>query len=145
MLIDTVLLTPLRRIPTEGGAVRHLVKASDEGFRGFGEAYLSEVEQGHVRGWKRHREMTLNLAVIRGAVRVIVVDDQADDDLQRREFLLDEAENYRRLTIPPGLWTGFQGVAAGLSTMINVADIPHDPTEADTLPIDHFPINWPSQ
>ena len=143
MLIDRVMLIPLRRIATDGGAVRHLLKTVDDGYRGFGEAYLSEIGQGRIRGWKRHREMTLNLAVIRGAVRIMVLDEQPAHGLEQREFLLDESQNYCRLTIPPGLWTGFQGVADGLSTMINIADIPHDPTEADTLPLDHFPITWP--
>ena len=45
-----LLFTPLRRIPTANGEVRHGLRASDVGFAGFGEAYFSEVLPGAIKG-----------------------------------------------------------------------------------------------
>ena len=60
---DGVLLTPLKIIEREQGNVMHALKNSDAGFDGFGEAYFTFVNNGVIKGWKKHREMTLNLIV----------------------------------------------------------------------------------
>ena len=59
--MEGVTLTALQQIDTAGGSVLHAMKAGDAGFSGFGEAYFSAVEKGFIKGWKRHREMTLNV------------------------------------------------------------------------------------
>ena len=74
-MIDGVYLTQLKDIGTNGGSVLHAMKKSDDGFRGFGEAYFSVVDYGIVRGWKRHREMTLNLVVPVGEIKFVLIDD----------------------------------------------------------------------
>jgi dTDP-4-dehydrorhamnose 3,5-epimerase len=50
----------------------------------------------------------------------------------------DMPELYNRLTVPPGYFVAFKGLAAGSSMLLNVASIPHDPDEAETRPLDHF-------
>ena len=42
-MIKNVLITPLDIINTPGGNVMHIMKEIDDGFVGFGEAYLSEI------------------------------------------------------------------------------------------------------
>lgn len=135
------VITPLRRIPTPGGDVRHGLKASDPTFSGFGEAYFSSVEAGAVKGWKRHRRMTLNLVVPCGEVRFMVRDE---DTAALWSFQLspDPAERYGRLTVPPGLWMAFGGVGPGLNLLLNIASIEHDPTEADSRPLDAMEWSW---
>jgi dTDP-4-dehydrorhamnose 3,5-epimerase len=138
--MEGVLFTPLRRIPTPGGDVRHGLKASDASFAGFGEAYFSSVEGGAVKGWKRHTRMTLNLVVPVGEVRFLVCSDSGE----RRAYQLspDRAEGYGRLTVPPGLWMAFGGVGGGLNLLLNVASIEHDPAEAESRPLDAMPWSW---
>lgn len=135
------LLTPLKRIPTPGGDVLHGIKSSDSGFEGFGEAYFSTVRAGHIKGWKRHNRMTLNFVVPCGAIAVCVYDE---DSCSREKFVLgpDAPAQYARLTIKPGLWVAFGGAAPTNSLLLNIASIPHDPTESDTLPIEVFPWAW---
>ena len=134
------LFTPLRRIPTPNGDVRHAMKATDPGFAGFGEAYFSTVEAGAVKGWKRHRAMTLNFVVPCGEIRVAIRDGAG---LREAHALTpDRAEAYGRLTIPPGLWVAFGGVGPGLNLLLNLASLPHDPTESDTRPLSELPWSW---
>jgi dTDP-4-dehydrorhamnose 3,5-epimerase len=135
--IGGVLLTPLRTIPTPGGPVQHAMKATDRGFMGFGEAYFSTVEQGAIKAWKRHRRMWSNLIVPVGAIRLKIVDDHAHGTVGGTTLDLTlGSDNYQRLTLPPGLWFGFQGASPGLNLMLNLASIEHDPDEAETLPLD---------
>jgi dTDP-4-dehydrorhamnose 3,5-epimerase len=143
-VIEGVHLTELRRIRTEGGQVLHALKQSEPDFRGFGEAYFSTVERGAVRGWKRHREMTLNLVVPAGAVRFVIHDDRPGSATRGKfqEVRLSPQENYRRLTVTPGLWLAFQGLDAAGNLLLNLADREHDPAEADRAPLEAFPYPW---
>lgn len=139
--LNDVTLTPLRRIETLGGDVMHGLKNSDAGFHGFGEAYFSCIEPGYVKGWKRHRVMTLNLVVPIGLVRIGVHCEVART---QAFYTLGPAseETYCRLTVPPGLWVAFGGADKVQSVMLNVASIPHDPQESDTVPLSAVPWQW---
>jgi len=139
--VTAPVFTPLRRIPTPGGDVRHALKQSEASFAGFGEAYFSSVEQGAVKGWKRHRRMTLNLIVPVGGVRFVVA-DEATGETRSWQLSPDRAEQYGRLTVPPGLWVAFGGVGPGLNLLLNIASIEHDPAEAEGRPLEAFPWSW---
>lgn len=132
-------VTPLKRIPTPGGEVMHALKASDDSYAGFGEAYFSTVEKGAVKGWKRHNRMTLNLVVPVGMVEFVVHDPEAAEAERFRSFTLGPGATYARLTVPPGLWMAFAGRAEGLNLVLNAASIEHDPDEADRADLAAIP------
>lgn len=133
--------SPLRRIPTPGGDVLHALKEGDAGFAGFGEAYLTTIEHGARKGWKRHNRMVMNLVVAHGHVRFVVHDAEGGRS-EAFELSPNEPERHARLTVQPGLWMGFQGLGEGLNVILNVASIRHDPTEADNRPPDFFADAW---
>jgi len=141
--IEDVLLTPLKIIDTPGGNVLHGLKKEDPGFYGFGEAYFSTVDYGAVKAWKRHHEMVLNLVVPVGAVQFVLFDDRSDSASTGayQEVILSK-HNYQRLTVPPMLWMGFQGLSEGKNILLNVASIPHRPDEADRLAIEEIKYDW---
>jgi len=139
-MIDGVLVTPLRIIDTPGGDVMHAMKQSDPGYIGFGEAYFSQVAHGAIKAWKRHREMTLNLVVPVGEVRFVLYDDQ--EDRQIFQELVLSTSNFSRLTVPPMVWVGFQGLSSEGSVVLNIANLEHDPLEADKQEISQIDYNW---
>ncbi len=134
MKIDDCKLTPLRILPSEKGAVMHALRSTDEGFAAFGEAYFSTVKKGVTKGWKRHRRMTLNLVVPVGHIRFMLQDDRPGSPTygQTDEVELSPENNYQRLTVPPGVWLAFEGMADGTNLLLNIADLPHDPTEVES-------------
>ncbi len=133
-LLSDIILSPLKRIPVAGGDVLHVFKNTDSDFTHFGEAYFSFVEQGVVKAWKLHKRMTLNLVVPIGDVRFIFT---SNEEGGVREATIGES-NYARLTVPPGIWFGFQGLAKGSNLLLNLADITHDPDEVLRKSIDEF-------
>jgi dTDP-4-dehydrorhamnose 3,5-epimerase len=138
MSLDDILVTPLARISTVGGDVMHAMKQSDAGYTGFGEAYFSWVASGTVKAWKRHLRMTMNVVVPVGQVRFVFRLDGAD------EFRVEEigVDRYARLTVPPGIWFGFQGLAEPQSMVLNIANIPHDPYEVERLALSQVEYVW---
>lgn len=137
MSVRQIIVTPLKRIPVGGGDVLHAMKRSDPGFVDFGEAYFSQIEQGAVKAWKRHLRMTLNLVVPVGAVQFVFVDDEGE----MCEEMVGQ-DRYVRLTVPPGIWFGFKGMAAPYSLLLNMADIPHDPAEIERKDMGVFMFDW---
>lgn len=137
--VDAVSVTPLKRIATPGGDVLHALKASDPGFRCFGEAYFSWVNPGAVKAWKCHQRMTLNLVVPVGLVR-FTFRGQDSQDVFRTEIVGES--RYVRLTVPPGIWFGFQGMGETPSLLMNLADIEHDPDEVLRKSVSEFEYDW---
>ena len=123
--MDGVILTPLKQIHNTKGDIFHGMKKSDDGFDGFGEAYFSTINQGDIKGWKKHTEMTLNLVVPFGEIRFVVYDEET------KEFfsVTLSQNNYQRLTVKPNLWMAFQGVGE-YNMLLNLASIEHNPNEA---------------
>lgn len=133
------VVTPLRRIHHPKGDIFHGLKAGEDCFKGFGEAYFSSVHQGVTKGWKRHREMTLNLIVPAGTIEFYL---HSNDGTNSESVRLGDAR-YARLTVPPGVWMAFSGIGNGLNLLLNVASIPHDPEEAVNVPLEQFPLPPP--
>ncbi len=137
--IPGVELTPLKIIEGAAGRVMHAMQASENQNFAFGEIYFSTINKSATKGWKRHRHMVLNILVAHGAIRFFLYKDQ--DNLRGHAPVFCVVElgprvNYQRLTVPPGVWMAFHGMAEGESVLMNIASIPHCPSEADTLPLD---------
>lgn len=141
MMPRGVLITPLQTIPTSGGQVLHAIKDIDSGFSGFGEAYFSSVNNGVTRGWKLHKEMTLNLVVVLGEIKFSLVEKGFTDSEFTIHSVTLSRGNYQRLTVPPGIWVAFTGMATGENLLLNVANLKHDPTETEIRELSAFPLD----
>lgn len=136
--LNDILVTPLARMAAAGGDVLHAMKSTDSGYAGFGEAYFSSVSMGAVKAWKLHTQMTMNIIVPVGRVRFAFHLRGTD------EFRVEElgADRYARLTVPPGIWFGFQGMAASGSMLLNIANIAHDPAEVQRAATSEIKFDW---
>ncbi len=141
MKLADILVTPLRKIETAGGDVLHAMKQSDVGYAGFGEAYFSWVSAGAIKAWKRHTQMTMNVVVPVGQVRFVFrcINAAGAEDFRIEEIGVDR---YVRITVPPGIWFGFQGLGAQPSLVLNLASIPHDPNEVERLSLMDINYDW---
>lgn len=141
--IDGIILTPLKNIPHPSGNILHAVKMSDIGFHGFGEAYFSIIKFNAIKAWKKHRKMTLNLIVPVGKIKFVMYDDRQNSMTKGNFYeVILSLENYQRLTIPSNIWMGFKGLGQGLNMLLNIADIEHDPFEAEQLEIKEINCKW---
>ena len=138
-------VVPLRRIPDERGTIYHMLKRTDPHFIGFGEIYFSTVYEGVVKGWHRHRNMTLQYACIHGRVKLVIFDERESSPTRGElmELFLGP-DNYSLVVIPPGLWNGFKGMAADYSIVADCIDIPHEQAESERIdPFNnHIPYDW---
>jgi dTDP-4-dehydrorhamnose 3,5-epimerase len=144
-MIEGVQVIPLRRIPDERGTVMHMLRSTDPHFTQFGEIYFSTVYPGVVKGWHRHREMTLNYACVSGRIKLVLYDDRPASSTKGElvEVFLGP-DNYSLVIIPPCVWNGFKGMSEPQAIVANCATHPHDPARSERRdPFDNsIPYDW---
>lgn len=144
-MIEGVQVVPLRRIPDERGTIYHMLRSTDPHFQKFGEIYFSTVYKGVVKGWHRHRGMTLNYACIHGRIKLVLYDDR-ERSATRGEiqeiFLGPDA--HALVVIPPEIWNGFKGLSEPFAIVANCCTEPHDPARSTRLdPHENsIPYDW---
>jgi dTDP-4-dehydrorhamnose 3,5-epimerase len=47
-----------------------------------------------------------------------------------------------RITVPPGIWFGFQGLSQPQSLVLNIANIEHNPSEVENADLKAFKFDW---
>jgi dTDP-4-dehydrorhamnose 3,5-epimerase len=144
-VIEGVAVRALRQIPDERGKVMHMLRVDDPHFERFGEIYFSVVNPGAIKGWHRHRDMTLNYAVVQGAIKLVLFDDRSGSRSRGEVMELFPGEaNYCLVTVPPLVWNGFKGIGVTPAIVANCATVPHSRDEIERLdPFDSsIPYRW---
>ena len=141
VVLGDILITPLTQVETLGGDVLHAMKVSDIGYTGFGEAYFSWINSGTIKAWKRHTRMVMNLVVPVGTVRFVF---HLDNDKPTQNFRVIDIgrDNYARITVPSGIWFGFQGLESPHNLILNVSSILHDPLEVERKSLNEIEYDW---
>lgn len=148
--INGVLLENLPVLAASGGAVLKMLIRDDpllpDLSAGFGELYFSEVNPGVVRAWKCHKQQAQRFTVPAGLLKLGFFDARENSPTRGIGFsiLLGRPDHYRLLAIPPGVWYGFEGLAALPSLICNFATLPHDPAEIQRAPVSgpDAPADW---
>ena len=144
-MIDGIKITPLKQIFDERGKVMHMLRNDSEVFRKFGEVYFSSTYPGVVKAWHKHKEMTLNYAVIFGEIKFVLYDDRPDSPTKGNiQELFISPQNYILVTVPPLIWNGFKSIGTTQSIIANCADVPHKANEINRMhPTDKsIPYDW---
>jgi dTDP-4-dehydrorhamnose 3,5-epimerase len=144
-MITGVQVIPLQRVPDERGTIFHMLKCTDPHFRQFGEIYFSTVYPGIIKGWHKHREMTLNYACIEGRIKLVLYDDRegSPTKCESMELFLGP-DNYSLVIIPPEVWNGFKGMSAPYAIVANCCTHSHDPSRSERRDpfSDLIPYRW---
>ena len=137
--IQGVIVTSLKQISHEKGDIYHGIKQSESSFKSFGESYFSFINYNEIKAWKRHHKMVCNIVVPVGEVELILFDQRETSITKGEKMNINlGASNYKRITIPPGIWYGFKGVSQNENLLHNLASIEHDPDEQENVPLNTF-------
>ena len=109
------------------------------------ETHARVVNPQFVKGWHRHRIMTLNYAVVAGNILLVLYDDREDSATHETLQEIPQGDDhYVLVTVPPGVWNGFKGLGSAPAIVANCATHPHDPLEIERLDpfSNHIPYSW---
>ena len=142
--MDRIKVKPLKILSLKDGDLFKMIDRNCSEFSDFGEIYFSKINHRAVKAWKKHKEMTLNLAVPVGAVRFIFFDDRNKSEVSIQEIVVGELD-YKLITVPPGIWFGFQGLSLSTSLVANCASIVHSDPEVERISHEDarfIPFSW---
>jgi dTDP-4-dehydrorhamnose 3,5-epimerase len=85
----------------------------------------------------------MNLVVPVGKIRFVIYDNREVSLTNGKFFSITiDSGNYQRMTVPPGVWVGFQGLGTDLNLLLNLANLEHDPNESENIPLESFDYDW---
>jgi len=145
-IIEGVVLTPLKQIKDERGAVFHVMKNDSETFYSFGEAYFSKINKKIIKGWKLHKEMKQNFCVPYGKLKLVLFDNRINSNSKGviNEIILSDDKNYIRVTIPENIWYSFKCLSDDYCLLLNIANIKHNKNESIQMDLNNniIPYTW---
>jgi dTDP-4-dehydrorhamnose 3,5-epimerase len=144
-MIKGVCVTLLEQISDDRGKVMRMLRADDPTFIQFGEIYFSVINPGTVKAWRLHKEMTCNLAVLSGTVKLVLYDSRPNSPTYNEvQKIVIGGDNYVLVTIPPNIYNGFKNSGDSSAIIANCATHQHDSDEISRLePYDNrIPYSW---
>ena len=143
--IKGVQIIPQKKIIDQRGKIMHMMKSTDEYFKGFGEIYYSGANPGIIKAWHIHSQMFVNNCVIQGTAKLVCYDLRENSETFKNLMeIYIGIENYCTVQIPPGIANGYTPVGNEPCLLANCASMPHDPDEISY--IDPFsndiPYSW---
>jgi len=137
-ILDKIKVIPLKIKKQPLGNVMHVLKKKELKKRNFGEAYFSKIKFNKIKAWKYHLKANLNLVVPYGKVKFVFYSQQ------KNIFKVIEIgeKKYLRLTVPPKIWFGFQGVGKPESIILNITNVQHNPKEILIRKKNEIKFNW---
>lgn len=146
-MIEGVALKPLKPIADERGYLMEILRNDDEIFEKFGQAYITAVYPGVVKGWHFHKKQIDHFCVVKGMVKVVLYDDREGSSTRGQvdEYYLGE-KNPTVLKIPKLVLHGMKGIGTETGILLNLPTERYDyddPDEYRVAPHDNdVPYDW---
>ena len=137
-IFSNIKLVSLKVIKNSKGKIIKILNLSDKDFKGFGEAYISFAKQNHIKAWKKHKKMSLNLTILSGKVKFVFFDDKKNIF---KRIILGE-NSMKKLIVPPGIWFGFKGLNKKKNIILNISNIKHYDKEILRKKENEIKYNW---
>jgi len=124
-----------------------ILRADDDLFMKFGQAYMTTAYPGVVKGWHYHKVQYDNLVVVKGMMKVVLYDIRDDSPTVKEinEFFLGEY-NPQLLHIPPLVYHGFKCISEHEALAINIPTAVYNYSTPDEYRVDPFkndiPYDW---
>jgi dTDP-4-dehydrorhamnose 3,5-epimerase len=149
-MIEDVKVRKLRLIPDERGFLMELMRSDWEEYEKFGQAYITAVYPGVVKGWHYHKLQTDHFVCVQGMAKVVLYDGREDSPTRGEvnEFFMGTL-NPIMLKIPRGVMHGFKGISEEMALIVNVPSELYNYQQPDEyrLPAhtDEIPYDWSRQ
>jgi dTDP-4-dehydrorhamnose 3,5-epimerase len=146
-MIDGVKTKTLRVLPDERGRLMEILRADDELFEQFGQAYMTTAYPGVVKAWHLHKVQIDYFCVVHGMMKIALYDAREDSPThgEVNEFFLGEHRPLV-LRIPAGVYHGFKCISEHEAICLNLPTRVYDYADPDEyrLPAhtDAIPYDW---
>ncbi|HEY3022486.1 MAG TPA: dTDP-4-dehydrorhamnose 3,5-epimerase family protein [Actinomycetota bacterium] len=124
--IDGVWVKPLRVIADERGRLMEVLRCDDQGFRAFGQVYLTTTYPGVVKAWHLHKVQEDNFSCVRGMVKLVLYDgrDGSSTKGNVKEYFIGDW-NQLLVRVPAGVHHGWKCISVDEALVVNVPTMPY--------------------
>jgi len=109
----------LKKINNPKGNILRAFRKTDKNSGGFAEIYFSWINKNNIKGWKLHKQMSMNIVVPVGMVKFVFFDGK-----NFKKIILGE-KKYLRMFVPSNIFFAFQNLSSKKSLIVNNASIIH--------------------
>ena len=114
-----------------GDTMKYLSKKSSF-FKGFGEAYFSEIKKNKIKGWIYHKKYWCILCVPFGKVQ-FNFKKNLDKKTKSKNITIGK-KNYSTIVVPPKIYFSFKS-RVEISLVVNTINGEHSENESVKVPI----------
>jgi dTDP-4-dehydrorhamnose 3,5-epimerase len=145
--IDGVDVKELIIHPDERGRLFEILRSDDVIFRKFGQVYITTAFPGVIKAWHYHKIQTDYFTCVHGLAKLVLYDarDGSKSFGKVMEFVIGP-HTPKLVSIPPGVYHGFQCVSDIEAIMINVPTEPYNPQNPDEYRLElsapEVPYDW---
>lgn len=146
-LIEGVRVKQLKVIPDERGFLMEMLRADDEFYQKFGQAYLTVAYPGVVKGWHYHKKQTDHFVCVHGMIKVALYDRREESPTHGlvNEFFMGE-RNPILVVIPPLVLHGMKGIGTTPGFLVNIPTEMYNYKEPDEFRVhphdNDIPYDW---
>ncbi|MDP3779204.1 MAG: dTDP-4-dehydrorhamnose 3,5-epimerase family protein [bacterium] len=146
-MIHGVSIHPRQKICNEQGCIYKIISSNDTFFERFGEAYVSSIAPGVIKGWNVHTRMNVNLACIAGNIKLVLFDRRKESETagEAQEVMIGD-DSYALVHIPHGVAFSWKVLGEAAAMIANCATLPYDAGELIKIDIagGEIPYQWNS-
>lgn len=145
--IEGVQTKQLKVIPDERGRLMEILRADEELFIKFGQAYITTAYPGVVKAWHYHQNQTDHFVVLRGMMKIVLYDARKDSSTYKsvNEFFMGD-HNALLLQIPNLVYHGFKCIGETEAMVLNLPTEVYDHQNPDEYRVDPYhndiPYDW---
>lgn len=120
-MIDGVNVKHLKVNCDERGNLFEVLRADDELFIKFGQAYVTSSYPGVIKAWHMHKNQTDQMCVIIGRVKFVLYDARENSSTygEINELFFGD-QNRMLVQIPPGVYHGFKNIGIEECHVLNL-------------------------
>lgn len=145
-MIDGVVIKNLKRVVDERGWLMEILRADDELYTTFGQAYVSATYPGVVKAWHYHKAQIDHFACVAGMVKLVLVDTRPGSPTEGavNEFFIGTL-NPLLVQVPNLVYHGWKCISEETSLVVNVPSVPYAYDDPDEFRIEAhgtLPYDW---
>ncbi|MEX1046814.1 MAG: dTDP-4-dehydrorhamnose 3,5-epimerase family protein [Actinomycetota bacterium] len=130
--IEDVWTKRLAVHPDERGRLMEIIRVDDEGFRKFGQVYMTTTYPGVIKAWHLHKVQEDNFCCVRGMVKLVLYDGRQDSPTRGTvtEYFIGD-HNPLLVRVPAGVHHGWKCISRAESIVVNVPSEPYNRESPD--------------
>ena len=134
--LDKIRIKKYNIVKNKNGIILKILNNKQSNLKFYKDAYFSFVKYNKIKGWKKHKRMTMTLVVPVGKVKFVFYDDD-----KFKSIIIGDNRFYK-IIVPPNIWFAFKGISKDKNVVFNLANVKHNDKEVVRKRNNEIKYNW---